>query len=571
MECKKCNQCKKIKYDIDFIYENKTYSCCNSCRITIAERRGKNICEVCGIRARYNYKDIKHGSFCKDHKKAGMVDVSNKRCIEENCSKTPVYNFKGEKTRLYCKDHKKEGMLNIKDALCLLCEKQASYNYENETKASYCKEHSSSDMILIKGQTCKEKDCKNRPTHNYKNKPANYCKEHSKDEMVLIKKNKVCLQNGCDKHPSYNYKGLSKLYCKEHKLKNMIMVNAKKCLLCDKQASYNYKGETTKLYCKEHSKDGMMNITKKRKCLSCDKSPCYNYSEESVPIYCKEHKLINMVDIVHNVCYKEECLTKATYGYCSKQVSSCFKHKDDKMFKKPRRFCVEENCKEIATYGIKEPTHCEDHSMKDEFCLIVSTCTKCERKDEILDLEGLCLNFCSLIKLDDNHKKRQKQKENIMINYLDEYVKLPNNIIRIQDDKTIETFCNSYRPDRLYDCGTHAVIVECDEFQHKYKNICSKYRDIEHAELSRMHEVYNSIGLPCIFLRWNPDNFTVNGVINKKYNNRERLKLLVKWIEHCFTMVPDKYLSPVKYKYLFYDNFNEADISFLEIDDTKLI
>ncbi len=86
-----------------------------------------------------------------------------------------------------------------------------------------------------------------------------------------------------------------------------------------------------------------------------------------------------------------------------------------------------------------------------------------------------------------------------------------------------------------------------------------------------MHEIQNACGLPCIFLRWNPDNFRVKGIINKKYNMKERLKLLVKWLEKCFTMIPDKEgLLPVKYKYLFYDEYDETDISFLEIDDTKL-
>ena len=36
-------------------------------------------------------------------------------------------------------------------------------------------------------------------------------------------------------------------------------------------------------------------------------------------------------------------------------------------------------------------------------------------------------------------------------------------------------------------------------------------------------------------------------------------------------MVPKKEgLIPVKYKYLFYDEHDETDVSFLEIDDTQL-
>ena len=58
MESKKCNQCKKNKVNNDFIEEDKTYSCCNICRKLVNEKRIKNTCYTCGIRANFNYKDI---------------------------------------------------------------------------------------------------------------------------------------------------------------------------------------------------------------------------------------------------------------------------------------------------------------------------------------------------------------------------------------------------------------------------------------------------------------------------------------------------------------------------------
>jgi hypothetical protein len=162
--------------------------------------------------------------------------------------------------------------------------------------------------------------------------------------------------------------------------------------------------------------------------------------------------------------------------------------------------------------------------------------------------------------------KREKKKEKLVLDYLDKYVKLENTI-DIKDDKIVDTYCNSYRPDRVYDVGTHSVIIEVDEDQHKGKRSnCSKG---EIGELARMHEIQNAFGLPCIFLRFNPDNFRVSGKL-QKVNMNERLKILVKWIEKCAEMKPDRELQPVKYKYLFYDEYNETDISFLEIDDTQL-
>jgi len=84
-----------------------------------------------------------------------------------------------------------------------------------------------------------------------------------------------------------------------------------------------------------------------------------------------------------------------------------------------------------------------------------------------------------------------------------------------------------------------------------------------------MHNIQLALGLPCIFLRFNPDNFRINNKI-QKINMNERLKLLVKWIEKCSEMIPTSNLEPVKYKYLFYDDFDQTDISFKIIDDIEI-
>ena len=156
-----------------------------------------------------------------------------------------------------------------------------------------------------------------------------------------------------------------------------------------------------------------------------------------------------------------------------------------------------------------------------------------------------------------------------MLKYLDEYVKNEGDY-KIQDDRTVNSYCNMYRPDRMYDCGTHMVIVECDEHQHRNYKYCSSYKSLEHSELCRMHEIQNAAGLPCIFIRWNPDDFKVEEKVCKNYNMKDRLKLLVKWIEYSIKSIPDNDLIPVKYKKLFYDNFDETDIEFKVINDIEL-
>jgi hypothetical protein len=279
-----------------------------------------------------------------------------------------------------------------------------------------------------------------------------------------------------------------------------------------------------------------------------------------------------MIDIHNNRCIIENCNTHSYYGYCGQSPSLCAKHRDkhpDKnfLYTKPKRKCIgndDEECKEMAEYGIKEPTHCIEHKTNDEIHLVAQKCHQCCRND-LLNKDGLCITICAPNQLY-QQVKQEKKKEKLVMSYLDKYIKLEN-IIKITDDKVVDTYCNYYRPDRIYDLGTHCVIIEVDEDQHKGKKAsCSKG---EIGELARMHEIQNAVGMNCIFLRFNPDNFRVKDKI-QKINMNERLKILVKWIEKCSQMIPEKDLEPVKYKYLFYDEYDETDIIFKEIDDTVL-
>jgi len=86
-----------------------------------------------------------------------------------------------------------------------------------------------------------------------------------------------------------------------------------------------------------------------------------------------------------------------------------------------------------------------------------------------------------------------------------------------------------------------------------------------------MHEVQVAAGLPCIFLRFNPDGYTVNGKAGS-VNIQQRLVVLTKWLQVCFTMKPTKavYETPVKYKHLFYDDYDATDTTFLEVNDEAI-
>jgi hypothetical protein len=70
-----------------------------------------------------------------------------------------------------------------------------------------------------------------------------------------------------------------------------------------------------------------------------------------------------------------------------------------------------------------------------------------------------------------------------------------------------------------------------------------------------------------VFLRFNPNNFRVNGKL-QKVNMQKRLEMLLKWTEYCIEKSPeatDSKESGVKYKYLFYNEYDETDTEFNEI------
>ena len=511
----------------------------------------RNKCEVCSTQAIYNYKNEKKPKFCKQHCLAGMVDILNKKCLVENCVKQPTYNYNDQKKGLYCKQHKLNNMVDVKHKTCIKegCTVRASFNFKCETKVIYCFTHKLEGMVNInKKVICFSDNCNKIPSYNYNGeKHALYCCKHKLENMVDVN-HQMCIFEGCETRPNFGYKeDNSPTYCFKHKLNNMFDIKSKTCIIkeCDTRASYGYKKDNKILYCSSHKLKGMTLLSNKNRCLFkyCNKQPNYNYKEEKKGLYCFTHKLEDMVDIKHTFCEIVNCAVRASYGFCGEERIRCSNHKEKYMFVNPKKVCMgsgEEVCKEISTYGISEPVHCEEHSLEKEVCFIFSTCKGCGNKGEVLTREGLCINKCDLTKSFEKHKSYQKVKEEAMLKYLDENISLSNNILKVTDDKIVDISCNKYRPDRVYDCGTHMVIVECDEGQHKNRSFCSSFKHIEHAELSRMHEIQNAAGITCIFLRWNPDNFRVEGNLCKKYSNTQRLKLLVKWVEHCFTMVPDK-------------------------------
>jgi hypothetical protein len=558
-----CYGCKKMKPLNHYIENEKEYAKCNVCRIKLVNK--KNICDVCGIRASYNIDGILYGIRCSSHKDLNMVDVKSKKCI--TCKKLyPNFNYAGKKSPEYCSSCKDPSMINITCNKCIICKKkQPNFNYIGEKNLLYCSDCKKEDMIDVHHDKC-EKCKKVQPIYNYENEiQPKYCNKCKEPNMVDVK-NKKCIK--CKKtRPTYNYPTeLRGIYCNSCKEPDMINVMNKKCITCNTQFPiFNYESEKKALYCSTCKEPSMVDVVNK-KCITCkSKRPSYNKDGETSAKYCFDCKESDMVDVNHKRCVT--CRKRAIYAYPGVSETHCATHKQSGMMINSRKRCIMNDCKEIATHGINKPLHCEIHATDSGYNLAEQTCSKCNRID-VLNKNGICINFCSFEEKDRLMKKSVKKHEEFIGKLLKEEIDLTC----MYQDEVVDSTCSKKRPDFVYHCGTHIVIIEVDENQHKsYK--CTVYGDTKEGKIKgeniRMYEIAQSFdGLPVVFIRYNPDELKDVDQHKVKISSSKRHLLLIKWIKTIFRM---EWKQGIYVKYLFYDGFQESNIDFLSISEKDVL
>ena len=206
------------------------------------------------------------------------------------------------------------------------------------------------------------------------------------------------------------------------------------------------------------------------------------------------------------------------------------------MISNPKRRCIVHTCKNPALYGTCLPQHCEEHNNVDEINWVEKDCISCGLTN-ILNKEGKC-QFCE----PDRFNKTRLAKQNQVKHFLD-----ANNITYISCDIVIDRgICGKERPDFLIDCGTHFVVLEVDENQHKERAM--------ECERVRMINISQSLGLTTKFVRYNPDHYKVN---NSKRDPSfgTRMKKLK---EHLTFAIHDEATYFLSVKYLFFDDKEET-------------
>ncbi|QKF94021.1 hypothetical protein QKU48_gp0563 [Fadolivirus algeromassiliense] len=499
--------------------------------------------EGCTKRASYGYTKKDKKLYCVRDKKDDMINVLNKMCL--GCNKVqPTYNKKGEKKPLYCVDCATLGMVNVKDNKCIICKIViASYGYPRGKK-EYCAADKLDGMEDLTRNKCPI--CNRIAQFNYSGESKGiYCSEHKLDGMVDLF-NKKC--KTCGKSAAYGWENGEREYCTKCKLSGMINVYGKKCLgkngiKCNKDPCYGLVGGKA-THCADCANNTMVNV-KSRKCIKCnDKVSTFNFLGNP-PKYCKNDAEIGMIDVTAKRC--DECTTTAGFGYPGNQPIKCARHKIKGMIYEPSKKCISKGCKEPAIYGIKFQSHCEKHKEPDEYNLIEKECKLCNLP-MILNESGLC-GFCDPTMIKTFKLYKQKEIKDLLDHKKFEYILY---------DRIIDSQCSNYRPDFVFDCGTHFVVLEVDENQHNSYNNNPQNNNNNPSTYSceeiRMINISQALGMKTIFIRYNPDDYKVNGIKQEITKNRRHI-ILLKNLNNMILMKSNE-LSFLNVLYLFYDDYD---------------
>jgi hypothetical protein len=205
------------------------------------------------------------------------------------------------------------------------------------------------------------------------------------------------------------------------------------------------------------------------------------------------------------------------------------------MLENPRARCREPGCQEIALFGIGTMrNHCEMHKLTEERDLIQKPCISCGLI-EMLDANKRC-KVCDPAAFAAFKVRKEIQIKNMLDACGFKYT--THNKIMTSSQ------CGKERPDFVFDFGTHFVIVEVDENQHiTYQCLCEQVR--------MMNLVHAAGGVPCFFIRYNPDKFKMENATAGNVADSKRhaeLRRMLKW-SFVFENVGNK--SQVVY--LFFD------------------
>lgn len=195
----------------------------------------------------------------------------------------------------------------------------------------------------------------------------------------------------------------------------------------------------------------------------------------------------------------------------------------------------------MPSYGPpgKSSARCSKHKAQDDISYLERPCTSCGLRYRLASGKVLCA-YC-----DPESKLPRESRELKVAKFLREA--FPD-AVYIHNRSIAGRYCPEVRsrPDFLFDRGTHIVVLEVDQHQHRYGNNYT-----EACEIGRMYNIVASLGLPVYFLRYNPDGFKM-GTRKISLSPGRRHTVLKKLLTAAFNWDPAQ-AEMMKVMYLFYD------------------
>lgn len=320
----------------------------------------------------------------------------------------------------------------------------------------------------------------------------------------IILKN-ICIFKECDKNPSYNFNDYRKILCTKHKLCGMLEQYTPKCITCIELKvlkplipSFGMPGEK-RSYCTKHKTDEMIN-QRCVICIECKKENAYYNDEGLTAKYCKDCSKPGMISLNRIFCIscKEKSANFNYKGQPARYCKSCVLPDMENVTCKKCPTCQ----KLIGVYnypGEKHGVYCNGCKLSNMIDVVSKLCLNewCGTRASKSKYKGYCTR-CFIYKFPDENISRFYQ---VKEKYVTDIIKKEfAELIDIKFNKSIEGGCSKRRPDVLMDLGSHIIIVEIDENQHRNYNIT--------CDIARLNDIYTDLGdRPIVFIRFNPDQY----------------------------------------------------------------
>lgn len=321
---------------------------------------------------------------------------------------------------------------------------------------------------------------------------------------------------------------------------------------CLKQPCYNLPNEHFGKFCATHKTPYMVNV-RERRCEfdGCMKKPFFNAPTETRGRFCASHKKDEMVNVLSGKCEYDGCFKRSNFNFIGHELARfCGLHKEKGMIDIKTRRCEQENCMTVPVFnlpGTKRGVFCNEHK-KDGMEDVRNPRCKTSICDIILTGKVEYCARCSAHMFPDRPSRfktrEMKLKEYLTAQYPDK---------TIVHDKRVE--CHLYRPDFVFDMGSHVIVIELDENQHRqYDTSCDN---------KRLMSIFQGLGSrPMVMIRFNPDKYdNVPGCFKKdgqlSGQGKEwklRTEKLKSRIEFWFESQADREITM---EHLFFDSTSE--------------